>query len=59
MTDAGKKLFLNLLVREQGGPVAPRGEEGKQSVVGMGAVPDDAARPPQTSLALDSLNGVE
>ena len=49
MTAAGKKLFLSLLVRE----------EGKQSVVGMGAVLLDAARFPQTSFALDSLDGGE
>src|SRR4029434_10174416 len=41
-------------------PVAPpRGEEGKQSVAGVRAVLFDAACPPQTSLALDSLNGGE
>src|SRR4029434_8825136 len=49
VTAAGKKLFLSLLVRE----------EGKQSVVGMGAFLLDAARLPQTSLALDSIDGGE
>ena len=46
VTAVGKKLFLNLLVRVRNDPVTPpRGEEGKQSVAGVRAVPDDAARP--------------
>ena len=59
VTAAGMKLFLNLLVRERHPVAPPRREEGKQSVAGVRAVLFDAACPPQTSLALDSLNGGE